>query len=341
MAAPAPSWLGSPGPDYLGPSWRARRIYLRDDDGGAPRAHGSTCGGTEFAVLVHEVDAADLVARTGMAALWIPGFVDTFFHVEHAAAWREAGVALVGLDMRRAGRALIGWHRDDIRDMSVRNEEIDRAIEALRAWGADKVILIGHSTGGLQVPIFAAAHPGAADAIILNSPWFDHNGPDLEKKQLTALVDRVGARLPLLRIGKLDPAYARRLHVDYGGEFRFDPAHKPLDSVPVLAGFFRGVRRAQAQLAAGLAIPTPILVAHSSASGNPKKPTGAELDSTDVVLNVGDMVRLAPKLGRNVELLAVPGGRHDLSLSPAPARTFYTERTISWALDATSTATRY
>ncbi len=100
LGGPAPSWLGAPTPDYLGPSWRTSRIYLRNDDGGAPRV-------TEFAALIHEVDAPDVVAKTGMAALWVPGFVDSFFHTEQAAAWRKAGVALVGLDMRRAGRAKV------------------------------------------------------------------------------------------------------------------------------------------------------------------------------------------------------------------------------------------
>ncbi|WP_255315456.1 alpha/beta hydrolase [Trueperella pecoris] len=332
---PAPSWLGAPYPDYLGENWRASRIYLRDDDGGAPRHQ------TEYAALVHETDAAQVVAKSGMAALWIPGFVDSFFHVEHARAWRQAGVALVGLDMRRAGRALLGRHRDDIRDLHIRDEEIGRAVAVLRSWGARSVVLIGHSTGGLQVPLFVARNPDAVDAIILNSPWFDHNGSELEKHQLTTLVDRVGGRLPTLPIASLKPHYARSLHADFGGEFHFDTAHKPVDNVPVLAGFFRAVRRGQAELAAGLDLEVPVLVAHSSASGSFRKPSAAELAQTDVVLNVDDMVRLAPRLGRNVDMLTVPGGRHDLALSQASAREFYTERSISWALDMTSTDTRY
>ncbi len=331
-----PTWLRHPVPDYLGPNWRASSILLSTDDGGMP------VGRPDVAVLVHEADVQELLASSGTAALWVPGFVDSFFHVEHAAAWRAAGVALVGLDMRRGGRALRDpRYRDDLRDLRVRHEEIGKALDVLRAWGAKRVILIGHSTGGLHAALFAHDNPRAVDAIILNSPWLDHNGPEVEKKQLTELIKRVGLRNARLPISKLQPQYARHLHVDYGGEFSFDPTYKPLTPVPVLAGFFRAVRLAHAEVAEGLRIREPVLLAHSDASGDFNNPSLEELKSTDVVLNVDDMTRLAPKLGANVTTLEVLGGRHDLALSQKPSRNLYTRESIAWALDVAGNDTRY
>lgn len=332
----SPAWLMPPAPDYLGPAWRASTILLSNDDGGAPADR------PDVAVLVHEADIQRFIAETGAAALWVPGFVDSFFHVEHAAAWREAGVGLVGLDLRRGGRALRDTrYRDDIRDLRVRHEEIGKAIEVLRGWGARRVILIGHSTGGLHVALYAHDNPRAVDALILNSPWLDHNGPEIEKVQATELVKRIGVRAPRLPVSKLGVDYARSLHVDYGGEFSFEPVYKPLDPVPVFAGFFRAVRLAHEEIAGGLAIREPILVAHSDRSGDFKQPTADELRSSDVVLNVADMVRLAPNLGSNVTTLEISGGRHDLALSQEAARDFYTVESIAWALDVAGNTISY
>lgn len=320
--------ISGPSPDSLGPTWQARTIFLERDDGGAPRNR------PDVAVLVHESDAGELIKRSGVAALHLPGFQDTFFHAEQAAAWRRIGVALIGLEFRRCGRALRDPRsRDDIRDLRVREEEIGAAVIHLREnLGASRVVLIGHSMGGLQAALWAGDHPGTVDAVILNSPWLDHNGPPHEKGPVTAAVDLIGLALPRLRISTLKPDYARNLHRAFGGDWEFDPRLKPLTHVPVRAGLFRAVRRAHKRVATGkVRVREPLLVAHSRKSGNFRHPTAEQLLSTDCVIDVEDIKRLAPLLNTNVTLLEIPGGRHDLALSERPARDIYTTKSLAWA----------
>ena len=59
------------------------------------------------------------------------------------------------------------------------------------------------------------------------------------------------------------------------------------------AGFIRTVRRGHARVAAGLAIDVPVLVLASDASG-PDDVWHDALVTTDSVLDVADMKRLAP-----------------------------------------------
>ena len=73
-------------------------------------------------------------------------------------------------------------------------------------------------------------------------------------------------------------------------------------------------------------------MAHAKESGNSKKPAPEQLLSTDVVLNIKDMKRLAKVLNADATLLEVPGGRHDLALSERQARDIYTRETIAWAV---------
>ncbi|USR80265.1 alpha/beta hydrolase [Arcanobacterium pinnipediorum] len=314
-------------PDYLGPNWVARTAFLNDVDAGTPP------GRPDVAVLVSEVDADTRVAHSGVAALWLPGFLDSFFHVEQAQAWAEAGIPLYGLDFRRSGRSLrVPSRRDDLRDLLIREEEIHAALTHIRAQGAEKIVLIGHSTGGLQAVLFADRHPGAVDAVILNSPWLDHNGPTWQRTAATSVFEKIARVAPLTPIARLKPAYARSLHVDYGGEFYFNPQHKPLTSATVFAGFFTAARRGHAMVARGLDIKEPVLLAHSDKSGSRTHPSEYELAHTDVVLDVEDMKRLAPALGSHVETVEIIGGRHDLALSETPARNRYTRETIRWAL---------
>ena len=50
----------------------------------------------------------------------------------------------------------------------------------------------------------------------------------------------------------------------------------------------------------------------------------------DSVLGVEDMKRLAPLLSEHVDMLEIPGGRHDLALSAKPAREAYTRGVVAW-----------
>lgn len=144
--------ISGPSPDYLGPTWQARTIFLKRPDGGAPK------GRPDVAVLVHESDARELISQSGAAALYLPGFVDTFFHVEQAKAWRKVGIPLVGLEFRRTARALRSVaSRDDVSGhLRARGGDQRGTHIYPQNIGASKILLIGHSTGGLQ----AALWPG-------------------------------------------------------------------------------------------------------------------------------------------------------------------------------------
>jgi alpha-beta hydrolase superfamily lysophospholipase len=309
--------------DLLGPPWVARTIPLGDvvDGGEEPAA-------PDVATLVHQADAGS----APRAVLYLPGFVDYFFQREHALAWIDAGYDFYGLDMRRSGRSAGSHPRpDDIRDLRVHDEEIGKALAIIQEGGPRPVVLLGHSTGGLQAVLWAADHPGSVDAVVLNSPWLDLNGSWFQRVPLTAAVDRLGAWLPSVPVGALNQAYGQYLHTGTGGDWDYDLALKPHEGFPARAGFVRTVRRAHAEVGRGLEVSVPVLLCCSTRSGDPGNPGPADLSTSDVVLDVRQMINRAPMIGEDVTILQVPGGVHDLALSPQPGREYYTRSAIEWA----------
>ncbi|MCK6211845.1 alpha/beta hydrolase [Georgenia sp. EYE_87] len=309
--------------DLLGPPWVTRTIPLGDrlDGGEEP-------GAPDVATLVHQRDAGS----APRAVLYLPGFVDYFFQAEHAQAWIDAGYDFYGLDLRRSGRSTNGHPRpDDVRDLRVQDEEIGKALAIIQEGGPRPVVLLGHSTGGLQAVLWAADHPGSVDAVVLNSPWLDLNSGWFTRVPVTELVDKLGAWLPSLPVGSLNQAYGRYLHNGSGGDWEYELALKPHEGFPARAGFIRTVRRAQAEIGRGLEVSVPVLLCCSTRSGHRKHPGPADLSTSDVVLDVRQMISRAPMIGEDVTILQVPGGVHDLALSPQPGREYYTRSAIEWA----------
>jgi alpha-beta hydrolase superfamily lysophospholipase len=312
--------IGDDVPDVLD-GWVRRTLPLRPDAGGQP-----------VATLVHRLPGPGDGPPRRTAVLYVHGFVDYFFHAHVGDALASRGYELYGLDLRDHGRSIRpGREPNDTTDLSVYTEEIDAAVAILREQH-ERVVLLGHSTGGLVGALWAHTRrgTGAVDAVVLNSPWFELRGPWFDRRVAGPVVDRVIGRVaPRAIVRRLAPHYGRALHAASGGEWDYDLAWKPHEGFGVRAGFVRAVRRGQRRLARGLAIDRPVLVLVSDASGPDKRWHDALL-TTDSVLDVRHMVALAPRLGPDVTVVRIAGGAHDLALSAGPARAQYLSELMDW-----------
>jgi alpha-beta hydrolase superfamily lysophospholipase len=123
--------------------------------------------------------------------------------------------------------------------------------------------------------------------------------------------------------------YARVLRADRDGEWDYDPAWKGSPGPPVLIGWIRAVRQGHARVSAGLGIEVPVLVMCSTRSRFRRR-WHPDLMAADTVLDVEQIARRAPRLGRHVTLVRIEGGLHDLVLSPKPVRDQVFEEMRAW-----------
>lgn len=306
----------------------ASEDHLQDSPGGG------------VATLVHYADAQVASGRRD-AVLHLHGFVDYFFQDHHAARWAEQGQDLFALDLRDCGRSIRpGRIPSWITDLRSYDLEIDAALAFIRGRGYERVVLQGHSTGGLIATLYLHEHPGAAQALVLNSPWFELNRPWPARSIVPPVVRRLGQTRPFTPVASLGDAYGRSLHESTGGSWEYELAWKPLEGFPILAGWLRAVVIGHARVARGLAVVAPTLVATSGRSGDPDHPSEADRTGADCVLDVRHMWARAPLLGPRVRVLRVPGGRHDLTLSEPPARRRYENALFSWLADTSAGRTR-
>ncbi|WP_121008462.1 alpha/beta hydrolase [Saccharothrix australiensis] len=274
--------------------------------------------------------SATLVRRrarpaTRGAVLYVHGFADYFFQAHVAEHFTARAFDFYAVDLRAYGRSLRpGETANYVPDLAAHFEEIDAATRVIREEdGHRHLVLLGHSTGGLITSLWAHERRAddVIDALVLNSPWLDLAEPWLVRTVGTALVRVVGRVAPRLVVKKgLGPVYGESIHVDHHGEWDFDTTWKPIEAFPVLAGWLRAVRRGHAAVHRGLAVAAPVLVLHSGRSHLHAKRWSPEAMTADTVLDVEHMRRWAPRIGRDVTLVQVDNGMHDLFLSAEPVR---------------------
>ncbi|MEV7973547.1 alpha/beta hydrolase [Cellulomonas sp. NPDC089187] len=299
--------------DVLGPDYLALTLPLADDDEGAV-----------VATLIRHTPPSDEPLRPSRAVLYLHGWSDYFFQTGLAEFWSGQGVAFYALDLRKYGRSLRPHQTPGyIDDLASYDEEIEAALAQIKADLGEpaRVMLMGHSTGGLTASLWVHRNPGRVHGLVLNSPWLELQGSSVVRHISSPAVARLAKLQPKAPLPNIDPGfYARTVRQTDGGEWTYDELWRPTPSFPARAGWLAAVLAGHARVARGLDITVPVLMLASARSAISPW-WNEDMRSADVVLDVESLVRRAVHLGPVVTVVRIDGGLHDLTLSPLPVRT--------------------
>ncbi|HCU77803.1 MAG TPA: alpha/beta hydrolase, partial [Microbacterium sp.] len=123
--------------------------------------------------------------------LYVHGWSDYFFQTGLAQWWTDRGARFYALDLRKYGRSLrAGQTPGYVSSLAEYDADIAAALSAMGREDKPgrRLVLLGHSTGGLTLSLWAARHPGVASALVLNSPWLEFQTGAWGREALTPLV---------------------------------------------------------------------------------------------------------------------------------------------------------
>ncbi|QIN30094.1 alpha/beta hydrolase [Brevibacterium luteolum] len=242
---------------------------------------------------------------------------------DEAAAQALAAAAVQEAEDDLPGRVLTGHetHAGYIEDLSDYDEEIAAALAVARQENPGcRVLLHGHSTGGLILSLWAARHPEEPSALLLNSPWLEFQYDAAARKLMNAWMSlRSMSAKPLnVRMPNFYTLASASL-----GRLPYDLRLKPPGGFPIYPAWLRAIFVGHEQVAAGLDLTIPALVQISAATlrGASFSPSMA---AADIILDVDVISRRALSLGRSVTIEKIPDAMHDVFMSAeAPRRQAY------------------
>jgi alpha-beta hydrolase superfamily lysophospholipase len=301
-----------------------RRLHL----GGAGRAHpeAPSAAGDESHAAVPDA---------GVDVLYVHGWLDYFFQTHLADFWESLGVRFFALDLRRYGRSLReGQTPGYVRSLTTYDEDIEAALTAMghgrAAEPERKLVLMGHSTGGLTVSLWTAHNQERVAGLVLNSPWLEFQPREAVRKIMEPGIRVQSALVPRSQLVNLDRGlYARAISRRFDGEWDYDVAWRPDAGWRATPAWLAAIFRGQDQVARGLGIEVPVLVLLSTRSTIPTR-WSEDMKSTDSVLDVVGIARRVPDVGSLITLARIAGGLHDVTLSAEPVREHVWRETRRW-----------
>ena len=303
--------------DILQDRFEQRKLSLRDD-----------YEGKVVSTLIRRLP--DNVS--GRSLLYIHGFNDYFFQKELAFQLNDHGYSFYALDLRKYGRSYLNHQKfNDIRNIKDYFEEIILALEIIYKEGSKEVYLMGHSTGGLIIALFAKEYTGSGlfSGLLLNSPFFEFNQPYMVKKILP-IVACLGKYFPGIKVaGGFSEEYGKYLHESFEGEWDYNLEWKPNVAPMVNLGWVRTMYLAQREIKDSFEIKEPILILHSRYSvTNFSDPS--QMKTRDAILDVDSIESIISNIKGNIRIIAVEGGLHDLTLSAKEVRNYVYEVILDW-----------
>jgi alpha-beta hydrolase superfamily lysophospholipase len=304
-------------PDILGEGFEQLTLPLGTDD--------TVSGEVELAATLVRSIPHPLPRWTGplrdVDVLYVHGWSDYFFQQDLARFWTDRGARFHALDLRRYGRSLrprqIPGH---VRSLDDYDSDIAAALTAMGQDAAErrKLVLLGHSTGGLVLTLWAARHPGRADALVLNSPWLELQLGPVGRQALTPIVNARARLDPLGAQPVVDFGFYTRAQREVGALPDAPPLWRPPQGFPTHPGWLAAVLEGHRRVAAGLDVAAPTLVLLSARS-TPPLTWSEEMTRSDSVLVVDDIARSATRIARTVTIARIDGALHDVFLSrPEP-----------------------
>jgi alpha-beta hydrolase superfamily lysophospholipase len=275
--------------------------------------------GNRATLVAYREDRAEIGLADDCAVLYVHGWSDYFFQSHVAQYWADHGAAFYAVDLRGYGRS-IDFDDPDVRpgyieDLSDYDDEIEAALAIIEAEHPEsRLILAGHSTGGLIVSLWADRNPGRMAAVMLNSPWLEFQLSAATRKFITPLLQwrsRRSADSPL-RVSL--PSFYSQSVLHSHGHLPYDIRLKPAESFPIYPAWLAAVFAGHQAVERGLSIDVPILVQMSTVSMRQATYT-EEMATADIVLNVDLLAQRAPSLGSEVVIHRLKGAVHDVYLS--------------------------
>ncbi|WP_350347949.1 alpha/beta hydrolase [Agromyces sp. G08B096] len=268
-------------------------------------------------------------AAAGTDVLYVHGWSDYFFNPELAEYWGRLGARFFALDLRKYGRSIRpGQTRGYITDLADYDADIEAALIAMGQGDGDDrdassrrpLILMGHSTGGLTLSLWAARHPGRADALVLNSPWLEFQLSRVGREALAPVIGW-GARLnPQGPLPNVDLGfYTRSVAKELGGEWEYDHDWRPDRGFTTHPAWLTAILAGHATVAAGIDVGAPVLTLLSARS-TIQPQWSEEMRSSDIVLVVDEIAERSLRLGAEASVSRIDGALHDVLLSRPPVR---------------------
>ena len=297
---------------------------------------GTDAEGEVMATLVRSRPrAAALKPLADVDVLYVHGWSDYFFQKGLARFWNRLGARFYALDLRKYGRSLRpGQTPGYVANLAEYDADIAAALDAMRERGhgpARRLALMGHSTGGLTLSLWAARHPRAAAAVVLNSPWLELQTGAIGRQAIAPLVAARARFDPLGTHPVVDLGFYTRAQRELGTLPDSPDGWRPERGFPTHPGWLAAVMAGHRTIAAGVDIDAPVLTLLSTGYSSPLQWVPA-MTATDSVLVVDDIARAATRLGRRVGIQRIPDAIHDVFLSGPAARTAAYAALEAWLL---------